>query len=68
MNSFDRNKLKKAGFRIFRKRDDGVDKPSIWELKDSGSWGKYEDYPSKAARDREWKTLMMSQTNIGDTE
>ena len=55
MNALDRNKVRHAGFRIFRQRrvypieGSGKVLNSIWELSDTGSWCKYQEYESKAA-------------------
>jgi hypothetical protein len=74
MLSQDRNKIKKAGFRIFRQRlvhpiSGGVVKNEIWELSDKGSWCKFAgDYPSKAAMARVWVELMKDSKNIGEGE
>jgi len=72
MNARDRNKVKHAGFRIFRQRrvypitGEGKILNSIWELSDRGSWCKYQDYPSQAAMERVWFELMKDTKNISD--
>jgi len=75
MNAMDRNKIKHAGFRIFRQRriypvtgaagGTGIEN-QIWELSESGSWCKYQDYESYAALKRAWDELMKDSMNIGD--
>ena len=71
MNAQDRLKLKRAGFRIFRKRRvypvarlDNRVRSEIWELQ--GDWCKYSEYESQAAMERDWKELMKHEKNIGD--
>jgi len=72
MNALDRNKVRHAGFRIFRQRrvypieGSGKVLNSIWELSDTGSWCKYQEYESKAAMDRAWAELMKDSKAIGD--
>jgi len=75
MNAQDRLKIKKAGFRIFRKRrvypigaGKGSVKSEIWEISDAGSWCKLSGYESQAAMDRDWKQLMKNDMCIGDQE
>ena len=77
MNGTDRIKLKRAGFRIFRKRlpYPGSDTEiSIWEFSDRGTWCKHivganNDSPllgALASLERTWETLMQEEMNIGD--
>lgn len=64
-------KLKRAGFRIFRKRPYGqnvADKIAIWELSGGGRWFKFEGYQTQQDRDEDWKCLMLDAKNIGDLE
>jgi len=72
MNALDRNKVRRAGFRIFRQRrvypieGSGKVLNSIWELSDTGSWCKYQDYESMAAMKRAWDELMKDSMTIGE--
>lgn len=73
MDATDRSKLKKAGFRIFRKRKvwpiekkKGSVKSEIWEISNEGSWCKLSGYESQAAMERAWKQLMEDDMCVGD--
>lgn len=73
MDSKDRGKLIRAGFRIYRQRVDEVNpgnklRYSIWVLNDGGSWRKHLGGLNKAALEREWKILMQDERNIGEFE
>jgi len=74
MNAMDRNKIKHAGFRIFRQRRVHAiagGKPvenQIWELSETGNWCKYQDYESNAAMKRAWGELMKDSMCIGDAD
>jgi hypothetical protein len=72
VNAQSRNKIKAAGFRIFRQRrvypiGGGKVKNEIWELSDMG-WRKYSDEPSKSAMLMAWHELMKDSKNIGEGE
>jgi len=69
MNDVDKQKVKKAGFRIFRKHFSEIDHPgctSIWELNSAGGWNRYLGLSSNGNLDEEWNHLMRDEKNIGD--
>ncbi len=73
MTRTDRIKLKRAGFRIFRKRlpypgrFPGSDTEiSIWEFSDRGTWCKHIELGTLASMERTWETLMQEEMNISD--
>jgi|GEM_PF-5451906 len=73
MDSRDRGKLIRAGFRIFRCRpkltscEQQRRTYEIWVLDASGqSWRKHRDKLTQAAASREWDALMADERNIGD--
>jgi len=72
MNAQDRNKLKNAGYRIFRKRQvcpvtgAGRKENEIWELSNQGSWCKFKRYESQVEMDRAWKEIMKNDMCISD--
>lgn len=74
MDSRDRGKLLRAGFRVYRQRLDDLApgakfrRYSIWVLDSGGdSWRKHLGGLSLAALQREWKALMEDERNIGDS-
>ncbi|MBA7559393.1 hypothetical protein ES708_01007 [subsurface metagenome] len=72
MDMFDRNKLLKAGFGIFRTRrtfpiqGSGPARCEIWKLSERESWCLYEKCPSQAAMNRARADLKKSPRNIFD--
>lgn len=73
MDSQDRCKSIRAGFRIFRCRPTLTScemrrrQYEIWELDASGqSWRKHRDKLTQTAASREWAALMADERNIGD--
>lgn len=77
MDSRDRGKLIRAGFRVFRIRPTLTSCEmqrrtyEIWVLVPSDtpsgqSWRKHRDKLSQTAASREWEALMADERNIGD--
>lgn len=66
MQSTDRIKLRKAGFRIFRQRLSSPtgDKHSIWEYVDS--WVQHSKYRTQTELFKGWHDLMLNDKHIGD--
>ena len=63
MDSLDRMKLMKAGFRIFRQHEY---EKRITECTDKGGWKLHAQYSTKAAMNRAWKELKSLPEAIGD--
>ena len=72
MDSRDRGKLVRAGFRIYRRRlaplscHDRRRRYLIWVLDGDGNWRKHMDNLNLEAVGREWEFLMADERNIGD--
>ena len=65
MNARDQRKLCKAGWIIYRKEDSS--KPIIkFKSKNNQDWKKFEEYPSKAARDRSLAMLLEANNAVED--
>ena len=71
MDSHTRGKLIKAGYAIFRFRDEIGEMGKavsydIREFSSRGEWVLQGKYPTKAARERAWTELMKNPMNLAD--
>ncbi len=69
MDGVSMGKLVKAGYKIYRMREDGHD-GTIYQIRErsteKGEWGLYGSYPTKADRELAWKELAQDPMNMMD--
>lgn len=63
MRGKDYQKIKAAGFRIFRLRERDA---SIWENLKGLAWSLYQRYPTQAEAKKKFNQLMKDSKNIGE--